>query len=103
MKKSSQSLVLVLLLLLAGSCGPSASTKNRSGASPSIECKYYSWEKVLQLVEPWFDDFLYTQLVMQGQSSHYKTSEAAGHALGMKENLPEDIQGILKALVKADC
>lgn len=40
---------------------------------------------------------------MQGQSSHYKTSEAAGHALGMKENLPEDIQGILKALVKADC
>lgn len=103
MKKSDRPLVLLLLLLLLGNCGLSGETKKGISSSSAIECKDYSWEKVQQLVQPWFDEFLYAQLVMQGQSSNYKVSAAANHALGMEEDLPEEVRVILNSLVEADC
>ena len=66
-----------------------------------MDCQDYSWNDVEVLVQPYLDDVLYTALVMQGQSSNYKTSEAASQAMG--ESLPEVVQKILKALIKANC
>lgn len=67
----------------------------------NMTCQDYSWSDVEILVQPHLDDTLYTALVMQGQSSNYKTSEAALQA--MDKALPEVIKRILDALIKADC
>lgn len=67
----------------------------------SLTCQDFSWSDVEVLVEPYLDDTLNTALVMQGQSSGYKTSEAA--SMAMNSSLPDVIQRILSFLVKANC
>jgi len=64
-------------------------------------CQDYSWSDVEELVQPYLDDTLFTALVMQGQSSNYKTSAAAMQA--MDKSLPVVVKRILKSLIKADC
>ena len=67
----------------------------------NLTCQDYSWSDVETLVQPYLDDVLFTALVMQGQSSKYKVSEAAIPA--MDQSLPDPVKRILKALIKADC
>jgi len=66
-----------------------------------ISCKDFSWSDVEQLVHPYLDETLYTALVMQGESSEYRTSTAAKQA--MDEALPEVVKRILESLIKAEC
>ena len=66
-----------------------------------LTCQDYSWSDVETLVQPYLDDVLLTALVMQGQSSNYKVSEAAIQA--MDKSLPDPIKRILKALIDANC
>ena len=66
-----------------------------------MTCKDYSWGDIESLVQPYLDDQLYTDLVMQGQSSEYKTSEAASQAID--DALPDVIKRILRAIIKANC
>lgn len=87
---------IVLLMSLAGS-GHCA----EESRPLSMSCQDYSWSDVEMLVQPYLDDSLYTALVMQGQSSNYKISEAASQA--MDEALPDVVKRILRALIKADC
>jgi hypothetical protein len=67
----------------------------------NVTCQDYSWSDVEVLVQPYLDDTLFTALVMQGQSSNYKTSEAAIHA--MDKSLPDVVTRILQSLIKAGC
>jgi len=66
-----------------------------------LTCQDYSWTDVETLVQPYLDDVLFTALVMQGQSSNYKVSEAAIQA--MDKSLPDAIKRILQALIDANC
>jgi len=95
MKKLVITLVLVLLTVEAHS-------KEREKVL-NLSCYEFTWPDVESLVEPYLDASLYTALVMQGQSSNYKTSEAASMALAMDNSLPEAIQKILRSLVQANC
>ena len=88
---------LILFLMLFASAGHGAEKPEPS----AINCQDYSWSDVELLVQPYLDDVLYTALVMQGQSANYKTSEAAMQA--MDESLPEDVKGVLRGLIEADC
>jgi len=63
----------------------------------------YNWSDVESLVEPYLDGALFTALVMQGQSSEYRTATAAAMVLQYDILLPEVIETTLNALVKADC
>jgi len=67
----------------------------------NLTCQDFSWSDVEILVEPYLDGTLNTALVMQGQSSGYKTSAAA--SMAMDSSLPDVIQRILSFLVKANC
>ena len=67
----------------------------------NMTCQDYSWSDVEALVQPYLDDTLFTALVMQGQSSNYKTSEAAIQA--MDKSLPDVVTRILQSLIMADC
>ena len=66
-----------------------------------ISCNDFNWNDVEQLVQPYLDESLYVALVMQGESSEYRTSAAARQA--MDKSLPRVVQRILEALIKADC
>ena len=80
--------------------GTSADKKSTS----AINCHDYDWGKVEQMVQPHLDEFMFTSFVMQGQSSNYKTSEAAYHALSMDGGaLPDEIKTTLNYLIRADC
>ena len=76
---------------------------NSADINPDLKmtCQDYNWSDVETLVQPYLDDSLFTALVMQGQSSNYKTSAAASQA--MNEALPDVTKRILRALIKADC
>ena len=67
----------------------------------NLTCKDISWDDVQLLVQPYLDDELITALVMQGQSSNYHVSAAASQAID--KNMPEVVQRILSAIIKADC
>jgi len=67
----------------------------------NLSCQNFTWSDVQTLVEPYLDDTLYVALVMQGQSSEYKASEAA--SMAMDEKLPEVIKMILKSIIKENC
>ena len=67
----------------------------------NLTCQDYSWSDVEVLVQPYLDETLFTALVMQGQSSNYKTSSAAIQA--MDKSLPDVVKRILQSLIKADC
>jgi len=67
----------------------------------NMVCEDYSWSDVEQLAQPYLDDVLQTALVMQGQSSDYKVSEAASFA--MDKSMPDVVKRILQALIDADC
>ena len=67
----------------------------------NLTCQDYSWTDVETLAQPYLDDTLFTALVMQGQNSNYKTSEAANHA--MDKSLPDSVKRILQSLIMADC
>jgi len=66
-----------------------------------ISCNDFSWIDVEQLVHPYLDEALYAALVMQGQSSEYRTSAAAKQA--MDESLPKVVKRVLESLIKAQC
>jgi len=78
-------------------------TVNGTDNNPNLKmtCQDYSWDDVETLVQPYLDDNLFSTLVMQGQSSNYRTSAAAIQA--MDKSLPDVIKRILQALIKADC
>jgi len=67
----------------------------------NLSCQNFSWSDVQTLVEPYLDETLYVALVMQGQSSEYRISEAA--SMAMDEKLPEVIKKILQSIIKANC
>jgi len=54
-------------------------------------------------VEPYISGELYTSLVMQGQSSDYKVSAAADHAIALSESYPDSVLILLRKIQKADC
>ena len=66
-----------------------------------LSCKDISWNDVEKLAEPYLDEVLMTALVMQGQSSDYHASAAASQAID--KNMPEVVQRILAAIIKANC
>ena len=77
-----------------------------SGIKPSdktlaLVCEDFEWDDVLKLAQPYLSDFLYTALVMQGESSEYRLSAAASQA--MDDSLPEPVRKILQAMIDADC
>ncbi|MCK4744415.1 MAG: hypothetical protein KAT25_11390 [Sulfuriflexus sp.] len=88
-------MTVFLFVITAMGCG---TDKTRT---LKVSCQNYSWSDVEVLVQPHLDDVLFTALVMQGQSANYKTSAAAEQA--MDEALPEDVKGILRALINANC
>jgi len=90
--------IIAIFIILFFSVTASGSENNRT---LNLSCQDYSWTDVETLVQPYLDDVLFTALVMQGQSSNYKVSEAAIQA--MDKSLPEPIKHILKALIKAGC
>ena len=92
-----KNIVLSIILILAAKQGYA----NGHEKGLNLTCEDYSWSDVEALVEPYMDDSLYTALVMQGQSSGYKTSIAAAHA--MDNSLPDVIKRILNSLIKSDC
>ncbi len=67
----------------------------------NLVCEDFNWDAVLKLVQPYLSDFLYTALVMQGESSEYRVSAAALEA--MDDSLPEPIRRVLQAMIDADC
>lgn len=77
-------------------------TKPESG-SGQFSCKEYTWSDIQTLVEPHISGELYTSLVMQGQSSGYKVSAAADHAIELSENYPDSVLLLLRKIQKADC
>ncbi|NVJ61965.1 MAG: hypothetical protein HWE27_16355 [Gammaproteobacteria bacterium] len=70
-------------------------------SEPKIVCQDYSWDDILEMVQPYLDDTLYVALVMQGQSSNYNVSAAASQA--MDESLPKKIKRTLQAIIKENC
>lgn len=89
---------LFLLLIFLSGCSSSAATREEQSI-----CNSYSWGDVEQLAQPYLDDFMYTQLVMQGQSANYRPSAAAHQALTTASSLPPAIRQTLKAIIEADC
>lgn len=79
------------------------SGKRPESHSGHFSCKDYSWSDIETLVEPYVSDDLYTSLVMQGQSSGYKVSAAAVHAIALSENYPDSVLILLENIQKADC
>ena len=67
----------------------------------NLSCDDFSWSDIEQLVQPYLSDELYTALVMQGQSSEYRSSAAASQAFD--NNLPASVKRILRALIDKDC
>lgn len=92
-----KSIALSLLLILS----VTEAHSNDKEKVLNLTCKDFSWSDVEVLVEPYLDDTLNTALVMQGQSSGYKTSVAA--SMAMASSMPDVIQRILNFLVKANC
>jgi len=78
----------VLLLVSVSSLAHSKDTDRNL----DISCKDFSWSDVEQLVQPYLDETLYAALVMQGESSEYRTSTAAKQA--MDKSLPKVIKRI---------
>lgn len=92
--------IFIATLILLFALVLQASEKNKN---LNLSCQDYNWSDVESLVAPYLDDVLYTALVMQGQSSNYKVSEAARQANAMDETLPDVVKKLLQALIKADC
>jgi len=90
--------ICYVLLLAAVSSLAHSKDMNRN---LDISCKDFSWGDVAQLVHPYLDETLYAALVMQGQSSEYRTSMAAKQALD--KSLPKVVKRILESLIKAEC
>ena len=67
----------------------------------NITCQDFTWSDVEELVQPYLNEALYAALVMQGQSSEYRTSSAARQA--MDNSLPKPVKRMLKALIDAEC
>ncbi|MGK7370932.1 MAG: hypothetical protein ACNS64_12025 [Candidatus Halalkalibacterium sp. M3_1C_030] len=78
-------------------------TDKRTPSDVAHICQAYDWSGVELLVQPHIDDLLYTSLVMQAQSSEYKTSEAARQIIMMNVDLPFGVRSVLDAIVEADC
>ena len=93
MKNISTTLILIFISLSSYA----AETNTRL----NMTCQDYSWSDIETLVQPYLDDTLFTALVMQGQSSNYKASEAARQA--MDDSLPNVVKHILRAIIKANC
>ena len=96
-----KSIALSLLLILSVTEAHSNDKEKEKEKVLNLTCKDFSWSDVEILVEPYLDDTLNTALVMQGQSSGYKTSAAA--SMAMASSMPDAIQGILNFLDKANC
>ena len=93
MKKISAILVFILFAVTA---------HGTDNIQPlNMTCQDYSWGDVETLVQPYLADTLFTALIMQGQSSNYKTSAAAEQALD--KSLPDVVKRILLSLIKANC
>jgi len=97
MQKRIKTIVTVIALLSLTTAAYGAD----SNSNLKMTCQDYNWSDVETLVQPYLDDNLFTTLVMQGQSSNYRTSSAASQA--MDESLPDVIKRILQSLIKADC
>lgn len=93
MKRFILTLALVLLAM--------ESHSDDSDKVLNLSCNDFSWTDVESLVEPYLDDTLKIALVMQGQSSEYKTSAAAYQA--MNNDLPDVIKKILESLIEKNC
>ena len=90
--------ISAFLILIFFSLSSYASEKNNL---LNMTCQDYNWSDVETLVQPYLDDALFTALVMQGQSSNYKVSEAAIQA--MDDSLPDVVKRILRSLIKENC
>jgi outer membrane biogenesis lipoprotein LolB len=90
--------LVVIILLLIGCSG-----KRSESPSEHFSCKEYTWSDIQTLVEPYISGELYTSLVMQGQSSDYKVSAAADHAIALSESYPDSVLILLRKIQKADC
>lgn len=92
--------ISLVFLLLFTSLSPVAYSEE-AGNELKVSCENYTWDDVIDLVQPHLDDTLYTALIMQGQSSEYSTSAAAIQA--MDRSLPADVKRILNSLIEAGC
>ncbi|WP_144393788.1 hypothetical protein [Pleionea sediminis] len=92
---------LILLSILSFCVLPLLADSEQEDKPLELSCQDFEWQDVEELVRPHLDDTLYTALVMQGQSSEYRTSAAARQVI--HESLPHVIQRILQALIDADC
>lgn len=90
-----------LFLILVMSMTSAFANTGSSVSEESDVCKQYDWSSVQALVEPYLSDLLYTAMVMQGQSSEYRASDAASQA--MDDSLPENIKTILQSIIDAGC
>jgi hypothetical protein len=79
------------------------SGKKSESRTEQFSCKEYTWSDIETLVQPHVSGDLYTSLVMQGQSSDYKVSAAADHAISLSENYPDSVLTLLRKIQKADC
>lgn len=71
-------------------------------SSPNVTCADYDWNSIERMVEPFIEEDLYISLVMQAQSSEYKVSAAADHALALSNSYPDSIVVLLKK-IRTNC
>ena len=101
-RRTAKSVVLMMSILLSG-CASMPVSQEVHNAELRLRCEQFTWSDVEQLAQPYLSDFLYTALVMQGQSSNYMVSEAAAQVLATADYLPESVKVILGALKDANC
>ena len=76
---------VIIVLAIFVSSQVNASEKENS---VNKVCQLYGWSEVEDLVQPYMDVVLHTALIMQGQSSEYRASEAASQAI--YDDMPEN-------------
>lgn len=63
-----------------------------------ISCADHDWQSVEKMVFPYLEADMQTAMIMQGQSSEYKTHMAADFALTFEESYPDSVVQILRKL-----
>lgn len=81
---------VLITALFIFSCSHSESLK--------ISCADHDWQSVEKMVFPYLEEDMQTAMIMQGQSSEYKTHMAADFALTFEESYPDSVVQILRKL-----
>ena len=89
-----------LISILIGGCTEKKSPQDNL---ITLSCSEYTWTDVELMVQPYLPDELITAYVMQGQSSEYKVTAAAKHALDMGISYPDSISFLLQKINALNC